>query len=93
MPLASLLEQTDFDADTTVILTTAFDQAWSQIKTTNAALSNDARIRTAVARRIIERAAGRRCGAVFAAVGLIRCGPRADNIVTAGGSAGPQSWS
>ena len=56
MPLASLLEQTDFDADTTVILTTAFDQAWSQIKTTNAALSNDARIRTAVARRIIERA-------------------------------------
>jgi hypothetical protein len=56
MPLAALLEQTAFDAETTATLTTAFDQAWSKVKTTNAALSNEASVRTALAKHIIERA-------------------------------------
>jgi hypothetical protein len=56
MPLASLLEQTAFDADTTSILTTAFDQAWSKVKPTDAALSNETMVRTALAKRIIDRA-------------------------------------
>ena len=56
MPLASLLEQSAFDADTTTMLATAFDQAWSKVQASGLLVLDETATRTILAERIIDRA-------------------------------------
>jgi hypothetical protein len=56
MPLASLLEQTAFDADTTARLTAAFDEAWAKVQSSGVLIFDAQAMRTLLAGRIIDQA-------------------------------------
>ena len=57
MPITALLAHTAFDAETTKLLASAFDAAWSQLKDSGSPLGSEANTvatREALAKRIIE---------------------------------------
>ena len=56
MPLASLLEQTAFDAETTARLTAAFDEAWAKVQSSGVLIFDAHAMRTLLASRIIDQA-------------------------------------
>jgi hypothetical protein len=59
MPIGALLQQAAFDPEATRILTTAFERAWNQFKSSGSALASDTcapSTRALLAKRIIETA-------------------------------------
>ena len=55
MPIKSLLKETNFNPDQTEMITKAFDDAWAQLQGPGADPALASLVRTALAKRIIER--------------------------------------